>query len=281
MVMVLGVVLAGSVVPAYAADKTPAPAVLAANQAPAAAAQVPSPTAAPTTGASTPNSPTQLDGYLNNLKTLRATFLQTLADSQGREIERSTGTLIVARPGRFSWEIHPQAANTAARPGTGAGNPTGAVTNNATGTAASNANGTAGSKAGAGQLMVSDGRNLWFLDRDLEQVTVKPVDAALSATPAMLLSGTVDVRKNFNLTSAGARDGFDWVLVEPHGTDADFRDALFGFAGGDLKRMILEDKLGQTATIIFDRIERNGPVTPQETSFTPPKGTDVIGTPRK
>ena len=274
MVMALGVVLAGSFVPAGASDKTPAPAVLAANKVPAAVAQVPSPTAAPTTDASTPNSPTQLDGYLNNLKTLRATFLQTLADSQGREIDRSTGTLIVARPGKFSWEIHPQAVNTAAS----AGNAAGGGTNNATGTAAGNAT---DSKAGAGQLMVSDGRNLWFLDRDLEQVTVKPVDAALSATPAMLLSGTVDVRKNFNLTPAGPRDGFDWVLVEPHGTDADFRDALFGFAGGDLKRMILEDKLGQTATIIFDRIERNGPVTPQETSFTPPKGTDVIGTPRK
>ena len=47
----------------------------------------------------------------------------------------------------------------------------------------------------AGQLMVCDGKNLWFLDRDLQQVTVKPVDAALSATPAMLLSGTVDVRR--------------------------------------------------------------------------------------
>jgi chaperone LolA len=129
--------------------------------------------------------------------------------------------------------------------------------------------------------MVSDGKNLWFYDRDLEQVTVKPVDAALSATPAMLLSGTVDVRKNFTLTPAGPREGLDWVLVEPAGADADFKDALFGFANGDLKRMILEDKLGQTATIVFDHIERNVPVSPPEVSFTPPKGADVIGTPRK
>jgi outer membrane lipoprotein carrier protein len=191
---------------------------------------------------------TPLDKYLDNLKTLRASFLQTLADAQGHEIDRSTGTLIVVRPGKFSWDIHPQSGNT---------------------------------NKGAGQLMVSDGRNLWFYDRDLEQVTVKPVDAALSATPAMLLSGTVDVRKNFTLTPAGQREGLDWVLVEPHGVDADFRDALFGFASGDLKRMILEDKLGQTATILFDHIERNVPVTAQETTFTPPKGVDVIGTPRK
>ena len=91
----------------------------------------------------------------------------------------------------------------------------------------------------------------------------------------------MDVRKNFTLTPAGQREGLDWVLVEPVGGDADFKDALFGFAGGDLKRMILEDKLGQTATIIFDHIERNVPVSPQDVSFTPPKGTDVIGTPRK
>ncbi len=192
-------------------------------------------------GAATP-----LDSYLDDMKTLRATFLQTLVDAHGREIDRSTGTLIVSRPGKFSWEIHPQ-----------------------------------GSGADAGQLMVADGRNLWFLDRDLQQVTVKPADAALSATPAMLLSGTVDVRKNFNITPAPRRDGLDWVLVEPHGSEADFRRALMGFEGKELKRMILDDKLGQTATVSFEHIERNGKVAPEEVSFTPPPGGDVIGTPKK
>ena len=129
--------------------------------------------------------------------------------------------------------------------------------------------------------MVCDGTNLWFFDRDLAQVTVKPVDYALSATPAMLLSGAVDVRKAFAISAAGQRMGLDWVLVEPHATEADFRRALFGFAHADLKRMILEDKLGQTATIIFEKIERNGPVAPGELTFTPPAGADVIGTPRK
>ena len=189
---------------------------------------------------------TPLDSYLDDMKTLRATFLQTLADAHGKEIDRSTGTLIVSRPGKFSWDIHPQ--------GTG---------------------------AQSGQLMVADGRNLWFLDRDLQQVTVKPADAALSATPAMLLSGTVDVRKNFTITPAPKRDGLDWVLVEPHGAEADFRHALMGFDGKDLKRMILEDKLGQTATVMFDHVERNGKVAPEEVSFTPPRGVDVIGTPKK
>jgi outer membrane lipoprotein carrier protein len=193
--------------------------------------------------------PTPLDAYLGNLKTLRADFLQTLADAHGREIDRASGTLIVLRPGKFSWEIHPQ-------------NPTGA-------------------SSGAGQLMVCDGTNLWFLDRDLQQVTVKPVDAALTATPAMLLSGAADVGKNFKITPAGERTGLSWVLVEPSAPDADFRSALFGFANDELKRMIVEDKLGQTATIIFQKIARNAPVATAEVSFTPPKDVDVIGTPRR
>jgi outer membrane lipoprotein carrier protein len=205
-------------------------------------------------------SATPLDAYLDDMKTLRASFVQTLADAHGKEIDRSTGTLIVSRPGKFSWEIHPQ--NMDQNMGKRSG------------------------KDSGGQLMVADGRNLWFLDRDLQQVTVKPADAALSATPAMLLSGTVDVRKNFTITPAPRRDGLDWVLVEPHGTDADFRRALMGFEGKEagqpaLKRMILEDKLGQTATVMFDHAERNGNVTPEEVSFTPPAGVDVIGTPRK
>jgi len=86
---------------------------------------------------------------------------------------------------------------------------------------------------------------------------------------------------SFSITPAGARAGLEWVLVEPRGAEADFRSALFGFAHGDLKRLILEDRLGQTATIGFEKIERNGPVAPGEVSFTPPAGTDVIGTPRK
>jgi outer membrane lipoprotein carrier protein len=203
---------------------------------------------------------TPLDSFLDDMKTMRATFLQTLVDAHGREIDRSSGTLIVSRPGKFSWEIHPQAGGAGAGAAAGSG---------------------AAPGASGGQLMVADGRNLWFLDRDLQQVTVKPADAALSATPAMLLSGTVDVRKNFTITPAPKRDGLDWVLVEPHGSEADFRRALMGFEGKELKRMILEDKLGQTATVLFDHVERNGHVAPEEVSFTPPPGVDVIGTPKK
>jgi outer membrane lipoprotein carrier protein len=188
------------------------------------------------------STPTPLDRYFEGLNTLRATFTQSVKDVKGKEIDRSSGTLIVQRPGKFRWE-------------TGA--------------------------KGGGQLLVADGKNVWFFDRDLEQVTVKPVDAALSSTPAMLLSSTSNLRDSFALTPAGSREGLDWVLVEPLRNEADFRRALFGFGKDGLRKMIIDDRLGQTATVEFASVTRNGPVKPDEVSFTPPAGADVIGAPVK
>lgn len=188
------------------------------------------------------NASTPLDQYLDGLTTLRATFTQHVKDARGKDVDSSSGTLVVSRPGKFRWEIQPKAG-------------------------------------GAGQLLVADGKNVWFFDRDLEQVTVKPVDAALSSTPAMLLSGVADLRKSFTLKAAGTREGLDWVLVEPGKGEADFRRALFGFSKGNLQRMIIDDRLGQTATIEFASVTRNAKVAPDEVSFTPPAGADVIGKP--
>jgi outer membrane lipoprotein carrier protein len=188
---------------------------------------------------------TPLDQYLDGLKTLRVSFTQSIEDSQGRKTDRSTGALVVSRPGKFRWEIHPAGSSTAA------------------------------------QLLVADGRNLWFFDPDLEQVTVKPMDAALTATPAMLLSGGADVRSAFDISNQAANGGLQWVRVAPKAADADFREALLGFGGGELKRMVLKDKLGQTATLDFDHTQRNAPVKAEEIMFTPPAGADVIGTPSK
>ena len=223
--------------------------------------------------AATSQAPTPLDRYLKNLKTLRVKFLQTVADAQGAEVGRSSGTLTVERPGKFRWDIHPQSA----AQGGAAGESAAAQPAGVAGGAAAQPG-----SSDSGQLMVSDGRNLWYLDRDLQQVTVRPVTAALSATPAMLLSGTVDVHEHFTESSAGQREGLDWVYVEPRSTEADFKSALFGFdAKGTLQRMILEDKLGQTVTIMFQDVEVNVPVPAADLTFTPPAGADVIGTPAK
>jgi len=184
---------------------------------------------------------TPLDTYLSHLKTLRAEFAQTVTDGKGEQVQNAQGTLVIVRPGRFRWELTPE--------------------------------------GGSPQLMVADGKNLWFYDRDLEQVSVKAATAALTATPAGLLSGDGNIRELFTVAPAGKKDGFDWVLVTPRESDADFREARLGFGMSELKRMVLKDKLGQTVRLEFFKSERNPPVAESEVKFTPPPGADVIGTP--
>jgi outer membrane lipoprotein carrier protein len=189
---------------------------------------------------------TPLDSYLSNLKTLRAEFSQVVTDGKGAEVQQAEGKLVIVRPGRFRWELTPSSAK-------------GAVA--------------------SPQLMVADGKNLWFYDRDLEQVSVKPASAALTATPAGLLSGDGNIRELFTVAPAGRKDGLDWVLVTPKEGDADFREARLAFGMSELRRMVLKDKLGQTVRLDFHTSERNPPVAEAEVRFTPPAGADVIGTP--
>ena len=196
---------------------------------------------------------TILDTWLAGLTSLRAQFTQTIQDAQGHTTDQTSGELLVLRPGRFRWDSHDTAE---------------AASGSAAGT-------------DSGQVLIADGRNVWFYDRDLQQVTVKPADAALSATPMMLLSGGSEVRQAFDISDAGTKDGLSWLRVKPRAAEADFRQAVLGFAGGELKQMILEDKLGQQATLTFSRSQRNAPVTVAEVSFTPPQGVDVIGKPQQ
>jgi outer membrane lipoprotein carrier protein len=137
-----------------------------------------------------------------------------------------------------------------------------------------------GADSERGQLLVADGKNLWFYDRELSQVSVKPVAAALSATPVTLLSGSAaQLHQSFDIAAAGSHDGLEWVNVKPRSAEADFNHAELGFDHDRLVRMVVIDRLGQTVRLDFSRSERNARIEPSELQFTPPAGVDVIGTP--
>ena len=202
-------------------------------------ASAPAPGAAGTTG-------TALDAYLAGVKTLRADFTQTVTDGHGSQVQRANGHLVIQRPGKFRWELTPMSSTGVSQ---------------------------------SPQLMIADGKNLWFYDRDLQQVSVKSAAAALTATPASLLSGDGPLTEFFDVSADKNHDGLTWVRVRPRRSDADFREVQIGFQGGDLRRMVLMDKLGQTVHLDFQSNVRNGPVSAAEVGFVPPPGADVIGTP--
>jgi outer membrane lipoprotein carrier protein len=160
-----------------------------------------------------------------------------LSDRNGQSLEESSGTLAISRPDRFRWDYREPYQ----------------------------------------QVIVADGARIWIYDSDLEQVTVRKLDETLSATPAMLLSGRSNLADNFNVTQATREGALEWIRMEPRRDDTDFKWLRLGFEGAVLKYMQLADKLGQTTSLEFSRVERNPPLDPSRFTFTVPPGADVIG----
>jgi outer membrane lipoprotein carrier protein len=184
-----------------------------------------------------------LERYVADLKTWSADFRQIVVDSNARKVSDSQGRLVIVRPGKFRWESAPE-----------------------------------GAEPGA-QLLVADGRSLWFMDRDLQQATVRPLDQALPQSPALLLAGGTDLSTAFDQSVPGRRDGLDWVDVTPRDVRSDFRQASFAFKDGQLARMVVTDKLGQRSELRFTGVKKNGSVDPGLVAFQLPAGVDLIGAP--
>lgn len=178
-----------------------------------------------------------MNQFLKDVKSLKADFSQTVLDANGKQVKRSTGTLVIRRPDHFRWDY--------AKPNA--------------------------------EIIVADGKRLWLYDVDLQQVTVKPLDKTLATSPAVLLSGSNDVEKSFAVTEQGEKDGLAWVQLTPKVKDSDFDSVRLGFKGEDISVMELKDNLGNTTRISFDHVERNPAVSDESFHFTPPAGADVIG----
>lgn len=175
--------------------------------------------------------------FLDDTRTYRADFAQALLASDGQEVERATGQLSIARPGRFAWRyLEP-----------------------------------------LDQLVVADGTNLWIYDAELSQATVTPLAEATRATPAMLLSGDATLEEEFVIRESFELERLQWVRLEPQPSGSDFKEILIGFDGGTLRRLRLLDSLDQTTSLEFSRVEVNAEIASSVFDFVPPEGVDVIG----
>ncbi len=179
----------------------------------------------------------QLQAFLEGAKTGRATFKQVVAGRNGRPPQESTGTFAFSRPGKFRWAYE--------KP--------------------------------FDQVIVGDGQKLWIHDRDLNQVIVRDLPAALGATPAALLAGDNTLERNFTLVSAGNDGGVDWVDAKPKSTDSGFTRVRIGFRDNLPRAMELTDAFGQSTQLAFTSFERNPPIDAAEFRFVVPKGADVVG----
>ncbi len=179
----------------------------------------------------------QLRGFLTQTQSARGEFTQRVeAKGGGAVAQQSNGAFLFQRPGKFRW--------TYAKP--------------------------------YEQLIVSDGEKLFLFDKDLNQVTVKKLTAALPASPASILFGSNQFEKDFEVTDIGSRQGLQWISAKPRGQDSTFEKIEIGFKDQLPAAMTLRDSFGQVTTLTFIRVERNTPASADTFKFIPPQGADVL-----
>ena len=120
------------------------------------------------------------------------------------------------------------------------------------------------------------GSRIWLYDPELKQVIVRPSQKALGGTPAALLAGDNEADQRFTFKADGEHAGAEWVIAEPKQNDTGFVRIRIGLAGNELKGMVLEDSFGQTTTLVFTNVVRNGDAPASLFRFTPPAGADIL-----
>ena len=180
---------------------------------------------------------TDVEKYLSGLASWTADFEQTIDDGHGHVMRSAAGRLYLQRPGRFRWDYSQPSE----------------------------------------QLVLADGKQIWFYDKDLAQANVRDMDTSLASTPASLLSGNGSVSTQFNVTAMPPSGGLQWFQLIPKHADTDFQLVRIGFDKGELRSMFLADKLNQITQLTFSNSKRNLPLAPDLFSFVPPPGVDVIG----
>ena len=180
----------------------------------------------------------KLKTFIASTRSGQANFSQEVQDKAGKRIQSASGTMQFVRPGKFRWVYQKPYE----------------------------------------QLIVGDGEKFWLHDVELNQVTVKKLDAALGSSPAALLSGNNEIERSFTLNDIGERDGLEWLQALPKAKDTSFEKILMAFnAQSELVIMELYDAFGQKTVLRFSSLQRNPQLSPQLFKFVPPKDADVLG----
>lgn len=206
----------------------------------------------------------QLKTYIRTVHSGQANFIQEVLDANGKRLKVSSGTMQFARPGKFRWEYQKPYE----------------------------------------EIMVGDGVRIWMYDVDLQQVTVRKLDAALGASPAALLSGSNEIERDFELkdvaceahaeaeqvepasrVSGASRSvcgneaaALEWLEATPRTRETSFARIRMAFnARSELMVMELFDTFGHVTVLHFSGILRNPKFPSALFRFEPPKGVDVLG----
>ena len=126
----------------------------------------------------------RLNNFFTKVNSLQGSFNQQVYSKKGKVIQTSSGQLYLTRPGKFRWVY----------------------------------------KTPDPQTIVADGRNIWVYDEDLEQVTIKPMNRAMSSAPISILTRKQSPDAQFIVKPMKTKSGgLDWFQLFPRKKSKDFK----------------------------------------------------------
>ncbi|WP_456416585.1 outer membrane lipoprotein chaperone LolA [Thiolapillus sp.] len=178
----------------------------------------------------------QLEGFLHGLHTLSARFSQELINTETNEINRSQGIFYLSRPDRFRWVYEGEYP----------------------------------------RYIIADGKTVWLVEEDIQQVSQRSQKTALEGTPASLFASELNLDRDFEVKDLGQRMGLGWLKLIPKKADSQFEQILLAFDGDRLSRMEMADRFGQVTRFEFFDLKRNPPLDKRLFTFVPPPGYDIL-----
>ncbi len=178
----------------------------------------------------------QLKSFVTDVRAASGNFSQYTVGPQGQTRPAQSGRFSFERPGRFKWDVIQPYA----------------------------------------QLIVSDGKQVFQFDPDLNQVTVRRVDQAIGSSPAAILFGSGSLEQAFIVSPLPDRDELAWLRAKPRDGEAGFVHVDLGFRDGLPARIVLLDAFGQTTRVELSGLQRNPPLPASTFQFASPAGADVV-----
>lgn len=178
----------------------------------------------------------QLRTFVAQVQSASGDFAQYTVGPQGQTKPPQRGKFLFMRPGRFKWDVLKPYE----------------------------------------QQIVSNGREIYQFDPDLNQVTVRKVDQAIGASPAAILFGSGSLEQSFEVTALPNKESLTWLRAKPRQPDAGFVHVDLGFKEGIPHRIILLDAFGQTTHVELSALLRNPGLSTSNFDFVAPQGADVV-----
>lgn len=175
---------------------------------------------------------------LAGLNSLEADFVQLSIDAKGLRVQELQGKAQLKRPNKMYWQTFQPFE----------------------------------------QLMVTNGENVWFYEKDLEQVSVKKLDERSSATPLLILfENSTELEKSFDVEYR-KQGGMETFLLTPKTKDTLFETLTLTFINSKFSKISLQDSLNQKTIINFQNTKFNSQIKDALFNFKIPAGVDIIET---